>query len=719
MIKVEEGKSYIGIVEDNKDPKKLGRVKVRVLNVYDELDLEDIPWARPWKDLAGNHFALPEPGKVVTVVFESGNSYKPEFICSDHFNINLEKKLSQLGEVDYLTMKSLMFDHKTQIYVNESEGLKLDHKFNMINIRDTSINVNLKDNFGRINLGTANSTQRAILGDNFLNWFDDFVMILLGNQGGPFLGNLGAPVIATPALMSNLQIYQQKKIPKFLSKNVYIVDNENVSKLDRIAEGQKGDQWRSTVKKNEITTTEAVNYKATPGPTSTQFDKPSENSPTDSKTPLSPSSTSDPSKNPDKMPSTLEEANQGKPPKPDDHPDVTILLQVMSEKGYKVFTEPFKMNIVAVRNQCLVVGDKYTDDFVDFLYLLYKDDTGSWDLKQYNYSTMPGVEFKISDQWISDRPTLTKKDFWVSVKGQKSTIKDYYKIETQGNYAPNGESGLPILVPSQYIDVYFIANYRGAQAMLTHPDSVQQVWFDSDYSFPYDFKPVNFTKPSRINSAGKGDFKIGVHRGYPGGVKVGDWSEGSHCFQTANALEEFFVLCNKHKEKYGNIFSYTLITKKDWDAASRAVEIDKIDQVPQPTILPTPTTETIPGQNTTETSVINEGQLSQPASSGTASLSTGATVSVGNTWINLDKDEELLNVNGLSNIKYKYKLYPITSQHQVIRYKLSDDGKKVMMRNDGIVRQIDQTYTKDFLINEAIENASDYDSNGNRAIWIK
>ena len=41
------------------------------------------------------------------------------------------------------------------------------------------------------------------------------------------------------------------------------------------------------------------------------------------------------------------------------------------------------------------------------------------------------------------------------------------------------------------------------------------------------------------------------------------------------------------------------------------------------------------------------------------------------------------------------------------------------MRNDGIVRQIDQTYTKDFLINEAIENASDYDSNGNRAVWIK
>jgi hypothetical protein len=31
-------------------------------------------------------------------------------------------------------MKSLIFDHKTQIYVNESEGLKLDHKWNNMNI---------------------------------------------------------------------------------------------------------------------------------------------------------------------------------------------------------------------------------------------------------------------------------------------------------------------------------------------------------------------------------------------------------------------------------------------------------------------------------------------------------------------------------------------------------------------------------------------------------
>ena len=56
-----------------------------------------MPWAKPWKDLNGNGFNIPDIGKVVTVVFESGNEYKPEYIYSDHFNVNLEKKLLELG----------------------------------------------------------------------------------------------------------------------------------------------------------------------------------------------------------------------------------------------------------------------------------------------------------------------------------------------------------------------------------------------------------------------------------------------------------------------------------------------------------------------------------------------------------------------------------------------------------------------------------------------
>ena len=82
-------KTYAGVVEDNDDPKRLGRVKVRVFEVYHDIPTDDIPWASPWKDLNGEKFILPDKGKVVTVVFENGSLYKPEYIYSEHYNINL------------------------------------------------------------------------------------------------------------------------------------------------------------------------------------------------------------------------------------------------------------------------------------------------------------------------------------------------------------------------------------------------------------------------------------------------------------------------------------------------------------------------------------------------------------------------------------------------------------------------------------------------------
>ena len=47
-------KLYRAVVEDNKDPKKLGRCRVRVMNIFDEIPTEDLPWASAWKDLNGN-----------------------------------------------------------------------------------------------------------------------------------------------------------------------------------------------------------------------------------------------------------------------------------------------------------------------------------------------------------------------------------------------------------------------------------------------------------------------------------------------------------------------------------------------------------------------------------------------------------------------------------------------------------------------------------------
>lgn len=245
--------TYIGIVIDNNDPKKIGRIRARVVNIFDEIPDEDIPWSSPWKDLNGNSFNLPDVGKIVTIIFDQGNPYKPEYIYAEHYNVNLTQKLESISDGAYKSMKSIMFDHKTQIFSNDDDGLVVDYKFNNINILEDSININVKDNYTSLNLGDSNANQPVILGNNWMEWFDEFVENLLGSNGGPYLGNLSSPVLPNPAMISVLQKYKTLRDPKFLSKNVYVVNNDKVetvlkNKSNRPNDSKFGDKFTSTTK---------------------------------------------------------------------------------------------------------------------------------------------------------------------------------------------------------------------------------------------------------------------------------------------------------------------------------------------------------------------------------------------------------------------------------------------------------------------------------------
>jgi LAS superfamily LD-carboxypeptidase LdcB len=252
---------FVGVVEDNKDPKRLCRAKIRVFNVFDDIPVEDMPWAVPWKDLSGHEADIPEIGKVVSVVFDEGNPYKPEYIRADHFNINLENKLKAISEEDYLSFSSLMFDHSTQLFVSKSTGLKLDHEYTNINLDSNgNINLNLRDGNSKVLIGSPDSAQAAVLGTSFMAWMDTLVDNLLGANGGPYLGNLGAPVIANPALIQCLLEYKASRTPKFLSDRVWIVNNLEVKKQTREYIDQEGDKWKSTVRPNDFVKTKTSAY---------------------------------------------------------------------------------------------------------------------------------------------------------------------------------------------------------------------------------------------------------------------------------------------------------------------------------------------------------------------------------------------------------------------------------------------------------------------------
>ncbi len=366
--KVEAGKTYVGVVEDNQDPKREGRVKVRVVDVFENVPVEDIPWATPWKDLAGGQFALPEKGKVVVVVFEQADEYKPEYIFTDHFNVNLENKLKGLSDSDYLSMKSLIFDHKTQVFSNDTEGLKLDHKFNNINIKENSINLNLKDNNMSVNIGDSASNQQVILGTNFFTWFDEFVDQLMTQ---PYLG-----VVPNPAFIKTLLRYKAEKSSKFLSHHVNVVDNNQVSTVKgetRQSESQVGDTWNSTKEENTITTTTGEDYSPTEGEKKPYDD-------TYKAPPAEVGVTTDVKPEPtvDKLPDpTTIKSNK----------DIDRIVNFLQKKQYKIFQDNWVLNIVAFRSTDGPISNVFDDE----LHVFYKNGSGNWELNKYQITTVPGL----------------------------------------------------------------------------------------------------------------------------------------------------------------------------------------------------------------------------------------------------------------------------------------------------------------------------------------
>ena len=217
-----KNKIYLGIVEDNIDPRRLGRIKVRVQCLFDgnEIATEDLPWAFPYKDLVGKTFSVPAVGKIVNVVFDNGSIYSPEYICAEHYNINLENKLGSLSDDEYKNFIALLFDHRTQVYSDDTE-LRLDYMYNNIKIKKDGINIHLKDNDQELHLGHDYGDQSAILGDHWMEWFDEFMNTLLNPAS--MLGNMGAPILK-PQIDQVILKYQKLR-KTFLSKHVKIVDN--------------------------------------------------------------------------------------------------------------------------------------------------------------------------------------------------------------------------------------------------------------------------------------------------------------------------------------------------------------------------------------------------------------------------------------------------------------------------------------------------------------
>lgn len=220
-------KLWVGLVEENVDPDRLGRIKVRVQSIFDEMPVEDIPWAHPVKTLTGKSFEIPAIGKIVSVFFPNDNLYEPYYMYSDHYNVNLQKKLKDYSDDEYPNFTALVFDHKTKVF-SDDQNLTMDYLYNRITIDNDNINLELKDNQRKVNIGTKTASQQAVLGNHFFDWFDKLVNKLV--EPTSMMGNMGAPILK-PEIDLLLVEYQTLR-ETFVSDHVYIVDDNKVDKLE-------------------------------------------------------------------------------------------------------------------------------------------------------------------------------------------------------------------------------------------------------------------------------------------------------------------------------------------------------------------------------------------------------------------------------------------------------------------------------------------------------
>lgn len=527
-------KTYLGTVESNNDPKRLGRCRIRVLGVFDNIPKDDLPWASPNKDLNGNQFIIPDVGKICSIKFEDNDIYLPVYSYANHYNKNLEDKLKDLSEDDYRSMKAILFDDKTQIYSNSSEGLKIDYKMNNINITDDDIDINLKDNHGRVNIGTANAKQEAILGTNFLTgWFDELVDNLLGANGGPFLGNLGAPVIPHPALIQHLLKYKAKKDPDFLSNNVWLNDNYYIDIINRkYDKNVKGDQWKSTIEENELTIIDEPDF--TPKDYSPDW------------TPDGQLSTPGDGSVVEGL--SEEEINSQEPPVGDINPDVEVFKEVLRNKNYIIYDEPFRMNVIGVRYQ--YQGQEYTNQHTDRMYIMFKDDNSVWRIKYWSCSTMPGVY----------RNNATARSGGPLQKDEKGPDR----------------GGMGILKPAQYVNGYSLGDYKGMKVLRSV--GPQLAYRDKNYGNTQ----ISFTEDPNNKNGGK-NFYMHIHQAfskkYPNQPNVNAWSEGCQVFGRKKEFDDFINYMKVHEKNWGNKFTYTLITSRDVSDAEERIERRRNDNV--------------------------------------------------------------------------------------------------------------------------------------------
>lgn len=183
------------------------------------------------------------------------------------------------------------------------------------------------------------------------------------------------------------------------------------------------------------------------------------------------------------------------------------LRAILRHKKFKLYTRPYELNIVGLRS-----ASTLPNRFDDEIHVFYKINPMTWNYHIFKATTDPGT-------------------FWLR-----------NPMQTQGT---------AILAEGQYVNAYALGLHRGLYKALVQQKPVTIIR-DYDRDAKLDF--YNGTKTT-------GMYGINIHRANKIGTTktVDKNSAGCQVFENADSFEQFMLLCERHRKKYGNQFTYTLI----------------------------------------------------------------------------------------------------------------------------------------------------------------
>ncbi|HEV8285716.1 MAG TPA: hypothetical protein VGQ09_15485 [Chitinophagaceae bacterium] len=189
---------------------------------------------------------------------------------------------------------------------------------------------------------------------------------------------------------------------------------------------------------------------------------------------------------------------------------LAAIINSLRLKTYETYSRPFELNIIGIRNQSTV-----PNRFDDEIHVFFKNNSKQWVHYIFPATTDPGT------YWLKN---------------------------------PMTPQGTAILAQGQYKEAYQIGLHRDKYFALVQRMPVT-VLRDYDRNAILDF---NNGRPET------GLFGINIHHASVNGTTktVDNYSAGCQVFANINDFNLFMQLCERHKQLYGNSFTYTLIDKR-------------------------------------------------------------------------------------------------------------------------------------------------------------